>query len=278
LSLLTGGVLFWYTHRPVPPNTRETLYTGITYIRDARHAPRPLVIHVVQANLNAPGISFLVTPGKTTQGRELPARTTSQFLSEFDLQVAVNGDFFEPWRSNSPWDYYPHAGDPVDVMGLASSRGTTYSMEQPGYPTLYISPDNQAQFNAPRGSVYNALSGNALFIEQGQVLTQGSGAYLDTPQPRTAIALDKTARSLIIFVVDGRQPNYSEGVTLAELAEIVLEYGGDTALNLDGGGSATLVVRGRSGRPVQLNSPIDNRIPGRERPVANHLGIYARRP
>jgi len=32
----------------------------------------------------------------------------------------------------------------------------------------------------------------------------------------------------------------------------------------------------RDGRPVQLNSPIDNRIPGRERPVANHLGIYAR--
>jgi exopolysaccharide biosynthesis protein len=63
-------------------------------------------------------------------------------------------------------------------------------------------------------------------------------------------------------------------VTLAELAEIVIGYGGDTALNLDGGGSTTLVVEGKSGKPVRLNSSIDNRIPGRERPVANHLGIY----
>jgi hypothetical protein len=278
LSLLTGSVLFWYTHRPIPPNAHETLFEGITYTRDVRRIPRPLVIHIVQVNLNMPGISFLVTPGKQTQGRELPARTTSQFLSEFDLQVAVNGDFFEPWHSDSPWDYYPHVGDPVDVLGFASSKSAVYSQEQSDHPTLYISSDNQARFNAPIGSVYSALSGSTLFVKESQVQTQGPSSYLDMPQPRTAIALDKAARSLIILVVDGRQPNYSEGVTLAELAQIVLEYGGDTALNLDGGGSTTLIVEGKSGRPIQLNSPIDNRIPGRERPVANHLGIYAHRP
>ena len=83
---------------------------------------------------------------------------------------------------------------------------------------------------------------------------------------------------MLLVVVDGRQPNYSEGVTLVELTEIVAGYGGDTALNLDGGGSTALIARGRTGQPIQLNSPIDNRIPGRERPVANHLGIYARCP
>ena len=82
---------------------------------------------------------------------------------------------------------------------------------------------------------------------------------------------------MIVIAVDGRQPNYSEGVNLAELAEIAIEYGAYTALNLDGGGSTTLVIEGESGRPELLNSPIDNRIPGRERPVENHLGIYARR-
>ena len=48
-------------------------------------------------------------------------------------------------------------------------------------------------------------------------------------------------------------------------------------MNLDGGGSSTLVVEGPDGEPRVLNSPIDNYIPGRERPVANHLGILVRR-
>ena len=139
--LVAGGGLFWYTHRPLPSNTYETLFEGITYTRDVRHVPRPLVIHVVTVDLSAPGIGFLVTPGKPTGSRQLPARTTSQFLLEFDLQVAINGDFFTPWHSNSPWDYYPHVGDPVDVVGFASSRGAIYSSRDAGASNALISPE-----------------------------------------------------------------------------------------------------------------------------------------
>ena len=277
--LVTDGIWPWYTHRSIPANTHETLYEGIAYIRNVRSAPRPLVIHIVTINLSTPGISFLVTPSQPMGGRQLLARKTSQFLTEFNLQVAVNGDNFTPWHSYTPWNYYPHVNDPVDVYGFASSKGTIYSRGMPGRPTLYISENNQAQFNAPIGRVYNALSGNCFILEQGRTSARFSQDIdPDTPHPRTSIALDSEGRSMIIVVVDGRQPNYSEGVTLAELAEIVAEYGGYTALNLDGGGSATLVARDKSGKPVVLNSPIDNRIPGRERPVANHLGIYAHRP
>jgi hypothetical protein len=75
-------------------------------------------------------------------------------------------------------------------------------------------------------------------------------------------------------VVDGRQPGYSEGVTLAELAEIVLALGAESGLNLDGGGSTALVMAGPFG-PQTLDSPIHTRLPMRQRPVANHLGVYA---
>lgn len=60
-----------------------------------------------------------------------------------------------------------------------------------------------------------------------------------------------------------------------ELADLLLEYGAYSAINMDGGGSVTLVVEGPDGKPEVLNSPIHARIPGLERPVANHLGIYA---
>ncbi len=87
------------------------------------------------------------------------------------------------------------------------------------------------------------------------------------------MGLNQDRRTLLLFIVDGRQPNYSEGVTLLELAQIAIEYGADEALNLDGGGSSTLVIEDTAGQPQVLNSPIHASIPGVERPVGNHLGV-----
>jgi exopolysaccharide biosynthesis protein len=78
-----------------------------------------------------------------------------------------------------------------------------------------------------------------------------------------------------MVVVDGRQPGYSEGASLMELAELMLEKGAFYAMNLDGGGSSSMVTAGKNGNARLLNSPIDQHIPGRERAVGNHLGIYA---
>jgi exopolysaccharide biosynthesis protein len=64
------------------------------------------------------------------------------------------------------------------------------------------------------------------------------------------------------------------GASMSELADIMLFYGSFTALNLDGGGSSTLIIE-QNGEPQLLNSPIHNYIPYRERPIANHLGVYA---
>jgi exopolysaccharide biosynthesis protein len=77
--------------------------------------------------------------------------------------------------------------------------------------------------------------------------------------------------------VDGRQPFYSTGATFQELAELLKDLGAQFAMALDGGGSSTMVIEGENGKPVILNSPIDSYIPGRERPVANHFGIYIKR-
>lgn len=93
-------------------------------------------------------------------------------------------------------------------------------------------------------------------------------------EPRTALGLNRNGRYLYIVVVDGRQPFYSEGATFVDLAELMIEQGAFMAMNMDGGGSSTMVVEGKNGQPRILNSPIDSYIPGRERPVGNHLGLY----
>ncbi|KJF25891.1 hypothetical protein TZ02_16625 [Clostridium aceticum] len=84
-----------------------------------------------------------------------------------------------------------------------------------------------------------------------------------TRQPRTIIG--KYANDdLIMIVIDGRQNNWSIGVTLESLQDKLLELGVKDAYNLDGGGSSAMYFNG-----VLLNKPSD----GRERPVANNIVI-----
>ena len=112
------------------------------------------------------------------------------------------------------------------------------------------------------------------------MLVMGGNAMPDLDDqelhPRSAVGYSRNGRYLYLVVVDGRQPCYSEGITLAKLAELLASLGAQYAMNLDGGGSSTLVIQAGDGKARILNSPIDNYIPGRERPVANHLGISVR--
>ncbi len=85
--------------------------------------------------------------------------------------------------------------------------------------------------------------------------------FSDARHPRTAIGATREG-DVWLVVVEGRQ-SMSRGVTLDELADIMLRLGCVKAINLDGGGSSTLAAAG-----IVLNRPSD----GQERPVAN--GVY----
>ena len=271
LGTLLAGRYLWAFIRPQPASLTETLFEGLVYTRQVHRSPRPMVVHLVFVNLATQGVEVLVTPGDPTAEMPLQARTTSQFLRQFDLQVAINGDGFTPWYDNTILNYYPHTGDPVDVIGFAASQGKAYSIDTDDEPTLYISNRNRASLHNPIGRMESAISGNELLLDKGVVRPAPGGEV----QPRTAIGISKTGKKLILVVVDGRQAGYSQGATLEELAQILKDFGAHQAINLDGGGSSTLVAQGTFGRPRVLNSPVNHGLPGRQRPVGNHLGIYA---
>jgi exopolysaccharide biosynthesis protein len=79
--------------------------------------------------------------------------------------------------------------------------------------------------------------------------------------PRTAIGVNAEGH-LLLVTVDGRQPGYSIGMTLIELAKLMQDLGAKNAINLDGGGSTEIVIAGEI-----ANRPSD----GRERPVGDAL-------
>ncbi|MGQ9454721.1 MAG: phosphodiester glycosidase family protein [Armatimonadota bacterium] len=82
--------------------------------------------------------------------------------------------------------------------------------------------------------------------------------------PRTAVGLTRDSK-LLLVTVDGRQ-TISVGVSLQDLAELMMKLAAVSAINLDGGGSTTLSVRG-----ILVNAPSG----GIEREVSNALLVFA---
>jgi exopolysaccharide biosynthesis protein/3',5'-cyclic AMP phosphodiesterase CpdA len=110
-----------------------------------------------------------------------------------------------------------------------------------------------------------AVSGRQVLITDGQVVDQTDQAR----HPRTAVGVSEDGRTLYVLTVDGRQAA-SGGYTLEETAEELLAMGAHSALNLDGGGSSTLIARAPGTDDlVTVNAPSD----GTERAVGNGLAF-----
>ncbi|MFI9591628.1 phosphodiester glycosidase family protein [Nonomuraea sp. NPDC052265] len=128
--------------------------------------------------------------------------------------------------------------------------------------------DVKYQPKASDGSaVKTAVGGNYVLVKDGAVQNSTDPAA----HPRTAVGFSADGRKMYLLTVDGRQAD-SRGVTLNELAAMMVDLGAANALNLDGGGSSTLLAREPGSAEVQVeNSPSD----GGERHVPNGLALYA---
>ncbi|MEV7094111.1 phosphodiester glycosidase family protein [Amycolatopsis sp. NPDC051045] len=121
---------------------------------------------------------------------------------------------------------------------------------------------------APRtdaGKIAVAVGGNEVLLRDGVVQPVDTVAM----HPRTAAGFSADGRKMWLVTVDGRQAD-SRGMTELELARHLKSLGADDAVNLDGGGSSTLLAR-NEGEPAPSirNSPSD----GGERLVPNGIGF-----
>ncbi|MGH3714583.1 MAG: phosphodiester glycosidase family protein [Micromonosporaceae bacterium] len=112
-----------------------------------------------------------------------------------------------------------------------------------------------------------AIGGRDVLVIDGKPQTFTDKAV----HPRTAIGFSADGRKMYLLTVDGRLDGL-KGVSLNQLATMMKQLGAHSALNLDGGGSSTLVAREPGSTDLQVeNLPAD----GRERNVPNGLAIMA---
>lgn len=120
-----------------------------------------------------------------------------------------------------------------------------------------------------QGTPRMAITGNKILLRDGLVEVVDDREM----HPRTAVGFDRDTRSLLLLVVDGRS-TASRGYTMVELAQKMVDLGAEDALNLDGGGSSTMLARGPRGGLRTVNTPSD----GAQRSVPNGLQITYRAP
>ena len=113
-----------------------------------------------------------------------------------------------------------------------------------------IEPGTRARINFGKWKMRTAVGGGPVLIQNGAIKITNyeemkfTGKAINDRHPRTAMGYTKENK-LIILVVEGRNPGVAEGVTLTELAELMLDLGCLEALNLDGGGSSCMLINGK---------------------------------
>ncbi len=168
---------------------------------------------------------------------------TSEIAADNGAVFAINGDYYG-FRDT----------------GIVIRNGVVYR-DEPARTGLVFYTDgrveiyDETQTNAEEllaDGAWNTLSFGPAIVENGGVVDGIDDVEVDTnfgnhsiqgDQPRTAVGVIDD-NHLVFVVVDGRQEGYSAGVSLTELADIMVGLGATTAYNMDGGGSSTMYFDG----------------------------------
>ncbi len=249
----------------VGPDGRPQIGSPLVTVTLSTSLAGQFVINRVN-QLRRPGEVVLYTP-------HFGARTSSA-ASGIDIVI---GGLSLPIRPSGTWagvvsEVRPADGGwPIDPATVVLTAPTTSILGGllPGEPVTL-----STAVTVGWESIQQAVGGREWIVRDGAVSISPRPASADEIHPRSAIGLTADGR-LILATVDGRQPGWSAGVRLPELAELMLSRGATNAINLDGGGSTSLAIRraGTNG-PVLVNRPSD----GSERAVTNSIQVISNVP
>ena len=249
--------------------TISTLTTGVTYQHASQSTPDKWQIYILRVDLNQSNI--IVRPVIPATGN---TAKTSVMSTTYHAIGGINGGYFDTGTGSllsltQIYDFMvakplsPGIRPPRSCLGILPDR--TLTIQRVADVLTTVSGYNWVTTYHGIGGGPNLLTNGIVSVtttEEGFDTASGIGPV--SRNPRTAVGYTTTGQ-LVMVVVDGRQSSWSVGMTLTEMAQFLQDIGVQYAMNLDGGGSSTLVTGG-----TVRNSPSD----GNERAVANGLMVF----
>ena len=184
---------------------------------------------------------------------------TSEQATTHGAVAAINGSFYNMTEGNSVC-FYKVDDKVIDSTTESefNTRVTGAVREKRGKVELIAwSREIEQGYTQRKGTV---LASGPMLMEDGEQSDWSSYRedFITTRHPRSAI-FTKADGTVVLLTVDGRSEGNAAGMSIPELAYLVRVLGAEDALNLDGGGSTTLWIKGAADDGV-VNYPCDNKL------------------
>jgi len=230
-------------------------------IRYLDSGDKKVVVQVIKARLKKNKLMLeAATPDNKDQfGRQVvPEEMKAENLSGSEVLAGVNADFFN-MENGTPLG--PVVKDQKIIKGTGDKMVAFVGVLKSGR----IIMGDASLFRRKAQKLREALGAKPILLRAGKLLAQDSSSLSKVHHPRTAFGVSGK-QTIYLVTVDGRQPAYSNGISLTDLGKLMRFLGADNAANLDGGGSTTMIVK----KPGKQQYKVRNRPSGKTlRPVAN---------
>ena len=196
------------------------------------------------------------------QKKHSDSSDSENYIENYNAVVGINADFYN-MGTGEPGGALVMNGKEYHGAGSENFFGILKN----GTPVIGSSSD-YAQY---KDQLQEAVGGSVYLVKDGKVAVDSSADYYNTRASRTCIGITEEGK-VIMVVLDGRQEPFSAGGNAMEIAQIMLEAGCVTAINLDGGGSSTFNAKQEGSDNVSvINRPSD----GYERSVSSSLLVVS---
>lgn len=244
----------------------QSMYTGLSYASETvkNSANKNVNTYVAAVDLSgtlslAAGVPNDSAPLQKGLRQTVSKQAQAARLNGKNVLAAVNGDFFS-YETNvtAPQGLVVRDGELLKAY-KSGTRIYFFGILDDGTAVI----GNEADYKRLKDRLVQAVGGGDCLLKNGAVPYTYGGA---TAEPRTAVGI-KADGSVLLVVADGRT-TASAGMSLADMASYMKALGAVDVLNLDGGGSSTMVLKNPATRKIELqNKPSD----GGERMVGNSL-------